>query len=208
MVLGTGCDAWRLHYRMDDPLAHAAGWLRPLADDRRRSTKPRSTAGSTISAAEDRSSRVRRDRDSPPERGGQLGSTGRDPDRAARAATEHTLRVFAAEEYLAALTDRAPSSRNDLARRGRPARAGAGVPRGTLRGGRPDARAHGGSGLSRRARPVDGHAVPRLLLSHPRFAHVPAAAEVDGDVSRRVAPGTLCLRRSSCCSDGRSSSAS
>jgi methylase of polypeptide subunit release factors len=31
------CDAWLLHYRTNDPLTHAAGWLRPLADgDRER----------------------------------------------------------------------------------------------------------------------------------------------------------------------------
>lgn len=29
-----GCDAWLLHYKTEDPLTHAAGWLRPLADAR------------------------------------------------------------------------------------------------------------------------------------------------------------------------------
>ncbi|HSP73517.1 MAG TPA: class I SAM-dependent methyltransferase, partial [Gaiellaceae bacterium] len=32
-VAGSGCDAWLLHYRTSDPLAHAAGWLRPLGED-------------------------------------------------------------------------------------------------------------------------------------------------------------------------------
>jgi hypothetical protein len=32
-VAGSGCDAWLLHYRSSDPLAHAAGWLRPLGED-------------------------------------------------------------------------------------------------------------------------------------------------------------------------------
>lgn len=32
-VAGLGCDAWLLHYRTNDPLSHAAGWLRPLAED-------------------------------------------------------------------------------------------------------------------------------------------------------------------------------
>jgi methylase of polypeptide subunit release factors len=27
-----GCDAWLLHYRTNDPLGHAAGWLRPLGE--------------------------------------------------------------------------------------------------------------------------------------------------------------------------------
>jgi hypothetical protein len=31
-VAGSGCDAWLLHYRTDDPLTHAAGWLAPLAE--------------------------------------------------------------------------------------------------------------------------------------------------------------------------------
>jgi methylase of polypeptide subunit release factors len=30
-VHGSGCDAWLLHYKTDDPLTHAAGWLGPLA---------------------------------------------------------------------------------------------------------------------------------------------------------------------------------
>lgn len=29
---GSGCDAWLLHYRTSDPVAHAAGWLRPLGE--------------------------------------------------------------------------------------------------------------------------------------------------------------------------------
>ena len=31
-VEGSGCDAWLLHYRTEDPLTHAAGWLRPGAE--------------------------------------------------------------------------------------------------------------------------------------------------------------------------------
>jgi methylase of polypeptide subunit release factors len=31
-VEGSGCDAWLLHYRTSDPVAHAAGWLRPLGE--------------------------------------------------------------------------------------------------------------------------------------------------------------------------------
>jgi methylase of polypeptide subunit release factors len=31
-VQERGCDAWLLHYRTNDPLTHSAGWLRPLAD--------------------------------------------------------------------------------------------------------------------------------------------------------------------------------
>ena len=31
-VEGGGCDAWLLHYRTSDPVAHAAGWLRPLGE--------------------------------------------------------------------------------------------------------------------------------------------------------------------------------
>jgi hypothetical protein len=31
-VRGAGCDAWLLHYRTNDPLTHAASWLRPLGE--------------------------------------------------------------------------------------------------------------------------------------------------------------------------------
>jgi methylase of polypeptide subunit release factors len=31
-VEGSGCDSWLLHYRTEDPLTHAAGWLRPGAE--------------------------------------------------------------------------------------------------------------------------------------------------------------------------------
>jgi len=31
-VRGTDCDAWLLHYRTNDPLTHAASWLRPLGE--------------------------------------------------------------------------------------------------------------------------------------------------------------------------------
>ena len=33
-VEGSGCDAWLLHYRSDDPLAHSSSWLQLLAGDR------------------------------------------------------------------------------------------------------------------------------------------------------------------------------
>ena len=32
-VAGNGCDAWLLHFGSQDPLSHAAQWLRPLGDD-------------------------------------------------------------------------------------------------------------------------------------------------------------------------------
>jgi methylase of polypeptide subunit release factors len=31
-VAGSGCDAWLLHYKSDDPVTHAASWLGPLAE--------------------------------------------------------------------------------------------------------------------------------------------------------------------------------
>ena len=105
-VRGTGCDAWLLHYRTDDPLAHAAGWLRPLASDSQRSTKPRLTAGSTISAPEIEAVGygavvLRRRSDT------QTGFGWRYSIERLEPATEHTLRVFAAEDYLPATDDRA-----------------------------------------------------------------------------------------------------
>jgi Methyltransferase small domain len=32
-VAGRGCDAWLLHYKTEDPLTHSANWLAPLAED-------------------------------------------------------------------------------------------------------------------------------------------------------------------------------
>lgn len=32
-VEDSGCDAWLLHYKTEDPLTHSAGWLRPLQSD-------------------------------------------------------------------------------------------------------------------------------------------------------------------------------
>lgn len=32
-VEGSGCDAWLLHYRTEDPLSHSSKWLRPLSGD-------------------------------------------------------------------------------------------------------------------------------------------------------------------------------
>lgn len=32
-VEGSGCDAWLLHYKTEDPLTHSASWLRPLQGD-------------------------------------------------------------------------------------------------------------------------------------------------------------------------------
>lgn len=33
-VVRRGCDAWLLHYKTEDPLTHAAGWLAPLGESR------------------------------------------------------------------------------------------------------------------------------------------------------------------------------
>jgi SAM-dependent methyltransferase len=32
-IEGSGCDAWLLHYKTEDPLTHSANWLTPVADD-------------------------------------------------------------------------------------------------------------------------------------------------------------------------------
>jgi methylase of polypeptide subunit release factors len=31
-VAGSGCDAWLLHYKSEDPITHSSTWLRPLAE--------------------------------------------------------------------------------------------------------------------------------------------------------------------------------
>jgi hypothetical protein len=105
-VRGTGCDAWLLHYRTDDPLAHAAGWLRPLASEsqgeheaaldrwldylRREEIEAVGYGAIVLRRRSDTPNWVRLD-EIPIER--------------LEPATEHTLRVFAAEDYLAALPD-------------------------------------------------------------------------------------------------------
>jgi Methyltransferase small domain len=105
-VRGTGCDAWLLHYRSDDPVAHAAGWLGPLASnsqeeheaaldrwlDHLREQEIESVGyGAIVLRRRSGSPNWVRLDDIPIER--------------LKPATEHTLRVFAAEDRLAALTD-------------------------------------------------------------------------------------------------------
>jgi Methyltransferase small domain len=105
-VRETGCDAWLLHYRTDDLLAHAAGWLGPLAANspeeheaaldrwldylREQEIEAVGYGAIVLRRRSDATNWVRLD-EIPIER--------------LEPATEHTLRVFAAEDYLAALTD-------------------------------------------------------------------------------------------------------
>ena len=105
-VGGTGCDAWLLHYRTDDPLAHAAGWLGPLAAN---SPEEHEAAldrwldylgEQEIEAVGYGAIVLRR-------RSHSINWVRLDeiPIERLEPATEHTLRVFAAEDYLAAMTD-------------------------------------------------------------------------------------------------------
>jgi SAM-dependent methyltransferase len=102
-VRGSGCDAWLLHYKTEDPLTHAAGWLRPLAN----------TSPNEYEAALDRwldylrrskieavgyGAVVLRRRSGP-----NWVRTDEIPIDRLEPASEHTLRVFGAEDYLAAL---------------------------------------------------------------------------------------------------------
>ena len=105
-VDGSGCDAWLLHYRTSDPLAHAAGWLRPLGEadpdayaaalDRWLEHLDRLVIGAIGYGAVV----LRR-------RSGGPNWVGTDPlplDRL-EPAGEHTLRVFAARDELDGLAD-------------------------------------------------------------------------------------------------------
>jgi Methyltransferase small domain len=105
-VRGTGCDAWLLHYRTDDPLGHASGWLRPLA---------RSSPEEYEAALERWLDYFRRleieavgygavvlRRRSGPSNWVRLDEI---PIDRLEPASEHTLRVFAAEDHLAALPE-------------------------------------------------------------------------------------------------------
>jgi methylase of polypeptide subunit release factors len=103
-VRGTGCDAWLLHYRTDDPLTHSAGWLGPLAGsapqeheaalerwlDHFRRLEIRAVGyGAVVLRRRSGTSNWVRTDEIPIER--------------LEPATEHTLRVFAAEDHLATL---------------------------------------------------------------------------------------------------------
>jgi SAM-dependent methyltransferase len=103
-VDGTGCDAWLLRYKAEDPLAHAVGWLGPLAwsapveheaaldrwlDYLRHEEIEAVGYGAVVLRRRSGTSNWLRLDEIPIER--------------LEPATEHTLRVFAAEDYLAAL---------------------------------------------------------------------------------------------------------
>jgi Methyltransferase small domain len=103
---GNGCDAWLLHYRTDDPITHAAGWLRPLARSspdeyeaalerwldyfRQLDIEAVGYGAVVLRRRADASNWVRID---------EIPIDRLEP------ATEHTLRVFAAETHLATLPD-------------------------------------------------------------------------------------------------------
>jgi hypothetical protein len=104
-VAGSGCDAWLLHYRTSDPLAHAAGWLQPLGEtdpERHAAALDRWLAyldrleadgvgyGAVVLRRRDRPNWVRFD----PLPLDRLGPAG-----------DHTLRVFAAQDLLAEASD-------------------------------------------------------------------------------------------------------
>jgi SAM-dependent methyltransferase len=103
-VLGSGCDAWLLHYKTEDPLTHAAGWLRPLANtstDEYEAALARWLAyhrRSEIEAVGYGAVVLRRRSEGP-----NWVRTDEFPIDRLEPASEHTLRVFGAEDYLAAL---------------------------------------------------------------------------------------------------------
>jgi SAM-dependent methyltransferase len=109
-VRGIGCDAWLLHYKTDDPVAHAAGWLSPLAG----------TSPGEHEAALDRWLAYLEQSDIEAVGYGAVVLRRRSGQNWVRLdeipidrlepASEHTLRVFAAEDFLAAL----PSERTLL----------------------------------------------------------------------------------------------
>jgi Methyltransferase small domain len=105
-VRGSGCDAWLLHYRTDDPLSHAAGWLGPLAagpEEEHEAALDRwleHLGREEIEAIGYGAVVLRR-------RGGDANWVRLDeiPIDRLEPATDHTLRVFAAETHLATLAD-------------------------------------------------------------------------------------------------------
>jgi hypothetical protein len=105
-VEGRECDAWLLHYKTEDPLTHAANWLAPLADedgDRFESELARWLAyleGLEIRAVHYGAVVLRR-------RSGGRNWVRTDalPLERLEPASDHTLRVFAAQDYLEDLAD-------------------------------------------------------------------------------------------------------
>lgn len=105
-VRDRGCDAWLLHYRTNDPLTHASGWLRPLGDvdqERYEEALDRWRAhlrGLGVEAIGYGAVVLRR-------RAGGENWIREDtlPLEKLEAASEHTLRVFAAADELQALGD-------------------------------------------------------------------------------------------------------
>ena len=105
-VRGSGCDAWLLHYRTDDPLAHAAGWLGPLTGVREEEHEAAlerwlEYLGREEIEAIGYGAVVLRRRDS----GSNWVRLDERPIDRLEPATRHTLRVFAAETRLATLSD-------------------------------------------------------------------------------------------------------
>ena len=105
-VAGRGCDAWLLHYKTEDPLTHSANWLAPLADD----------DGDRFEDELDRWVAYLRRLDIGAVEYGAIVLRRRSEKRnwmhadvlpleRLEPASDHTLRVFAAHDYLHALPD-------------------------------------------------------------------------------------------------------
>ncbi|HEY9350170.1 MAG TPA: class I SAM-dependent methyltransferase, partial [Acidothermales bacterium] len=102
--IGPRCDAWLLHYKTEDPVTHTAGWLRPLA----------ATSPADYEAAMDRWLEYLRQSGIQAVGYGAVVLRRRSaasnwvrvdeiPIERLEPASEHTLRVFEAEDFLAAL---------------------------------------------------------------------------------------------------------
>jgi hypothetical protein len=99
-VEGSGCDAWLLHYKSEDPLTHASNWLRPLAGspDAFAAGLDRWVAYLRDSGIDEIAygAVVLRRRSGP-----NWVRTDEIPFERLESASEHTLRVFAAADFLA-----------------------------------------------------------------------------------------------------------
>lgn len=105
-VRGSSCDAWLLHYRTSEPLAHATGWLRPIGEN----------DPAAFDMAVDRWLAYLRERDIEAIGYGAVGLRRRSgggnwirseqlPLERLEPASAHTLRVFAANDYLGGIDD-------------------------------------------------------------------------------------------------------
>jgi hypothetical protein len=105
-VARSGCDAWLLHYKSEDPVTHASTWLQPLGErdiqEYERALDRWLDHLDALAIEEIGYGAVVLRR----RRGDNWVHVGELPSGRLKPASEHTLRVFAAQDFLAGADDR------------------------------------------------------------------------------------------------------